>query len=99
MGAVPAVLLHLRLALGRLRLAAAKAFEARRQLFVLLTKLLGTRFEPLAAALERLIDRFGARRQAALEHDILETVARFDTATDGSMRVPSEYAEVVVQKR
>ena len=35
--------------------------------------------------------------QAALEADLLDTVARFDTARDGSMRVPSAYAEVVVQ--
>jgi len=34
----------------------------------------------------------------ALEADILATVARFDTATDGSMRVPSEFAEIVVTK-
>jgi SAM-dependent methyltransferase len=37
-------------------------------------------------------------RQAALASDLLETVARFNTATDGSMRVPSDYAEAVVTK-
>jgi len=36
--------------------------------------------------------------QAALEADILALVARLNTATDGSMAVPSEYAEVVVTK-
>lgn len=36
--------------------------------------------------------------RAALEADILATIARFDTATDGSMRVPSDYAEVVIRK-
>ena len=35
--------------------------------------------------------------QAALEADLLDTVARFDTGRDGSMRVPSAYAEVVVR--
>jgi SAM-dependent methyltransferase len=37
--------------------------------------------------------------QARLEADLLATVARFDTATDGSMRVPGEYAEIVVTRR
>ena len=36
--------------------------------------------------------------QAALERDLRETIARCDTATDGSMRVPAEYAEVVIVK-
>ena len=36
--------------------------------------------------------------QAALASDLLETIARFNTATDGSMRVPSDYAEVIVTR-
>jgi SAM-dependent methyltransferase len=36
--------------------------------------------------------------QEALHSDLLATVARFDTAADGSMRVPSEYAEIVATK-
>jgi SAM-dependent methyltransferase len=36
--------------------------------------------------------------QAALHADLLATVARYDTATDGSMRVPGEYAEIVATK-
>ena len=36
--------------------------------------------------------------QTALHKDVLDTIARFNTATDGSMRVPSEYAEIVVTK-
>jgi len=36
--------------------------------------------------------------QEALHADLLATVARYDTATDGSMRVPSEYAEIVATK-
>jgi len=36
--------------------------------------------------------------QNKLEADILELIARYNTATDGTMRVPAEYAEVVVTK-
>ena len=36
--------------------------------------------------------------QTALEHDLLNTVERFNTASDGSMRVPSQYAEIVLKK-
>jgi SAM-dependent methyltransferase len=36
--------------------------------------------------------------QAALHADLLATVARYDTATDGSMRVPGQYAEIVATK-
>lgn len=36
--------------------------------------------------------------QADLDADLKATVARFDTATDGSMRVPSAYAEIVITK-
>jgi ubiquinone/menaquinone biosynthesis C-methylase UbiE len=39
-----------------------------------------------------------ANGQAALDADLIDTVARFNTASDGSMRVPSEYAEVLVVK-
>ncbi len=34
----------------------------------------------------------------ALDRDLKATIARFNTATDGTMRVPGEYAEVVVTK-
>ncbi|WP_254446409.1 class I SAM-dependent methyltransferase [Ruegeria sp. HKCCD8929] len=34
----------------------------------------------------------------ALEADIVETVERFNIATDGTMLVPSEYAEIVITK-
>lgn len=37
--------------------------------------------------------------QAILEQDILELIARFDRAGDGSMVVPSEYLEVVITRR
>ena len=36
--------------------------------------------------------------QKKLESDMLELIAAFNTADDGSMRVPSEYAEIVVTK-
>ena len=36
--------------------------------------------------------------QTALAGDLLETVNRFNTATDGSMRAPSDYAEVIIVK-
>ena len=36
--------------------------------------------------------------QAALASDLKATVARFNTSTDGSMRVPSDYAEIVILK-
>jgi SAM-dependent methyltransferase len=39
-----------------------------------------------------------ANGQAALAGDLIDTIARFNTATDGSMRVPSDYAEVIVAK-
>jgi hypothetical protein len=39
-----------------------------------------------------------ARGQAALAGDLIDTIARFNTAADGSMRVPSDYAEVIVTK-
>jgi ubiquinone/menaquinone biosynthesis C-methylase UbiE len=35
-------------------------------------------------------------RRDALKTDLLETIRNFNTATDGSMRVPSQYAEIVV---
>jgi len=36
--------------------------------------------------------------QKALDRDLRATIAEFNTATDGTMRVPSEYAEIVVTK-
>jgi SAM-dependent methyltransferase len=36
--------------------------------------------------------------QAALASDLTATVARFNTANDGSMRAPSDYAEIVISK-
>jgi len=39
-----------------------------------------------------------AAGQSALAGDLLDTIARFNTATDGSMRAPSDYAEVIIVK-
>jgi ubiquinone/menaquinone biosynthesis C-methylase UbiE len=36
--------------------------------------------------------------QVALEKDLLATIASFETATDGTMRVPSAYQEIVITK-
>ncbi len=37
--------------------------------------------------------------QHALSRDLHDTIAQFNTASDGSMRVPSEYVEVIVTKK
>jgi ubiquinone/menaquinone biosynthesis C-methylase UbiE len=64
------------------------------------------------ASPERFIDAFRAfygpihkaylaldtKGQAALTSDLLDTIARFNTAKDGSMRTPSDYAEIVMAK-
>jgi ubiquinone/menaquinone biosynthesis C-methylase UbiE len=39
-----------------------------------------------------------AERQDALEREFLALIERFNTATDGTMRVPSDYAEIVITK-
>jgi hypothetical protein len=39
-----------------------------------------------------------ATGQAALQTDLLALIGRFNTATDGSMRVPSDYAEIIVTR-
>ncbi|MFC7476601.1 class I SAM-dependent methyltransferase [Dankookia sp. GCM10030260] len=36
--------------------------------------------------------------QAALAEDLHALIARFDTATDGSLRVPSDYSEIVITR-
>jgi ubiquinone/menaquinone biosynthesis C-methylase UbiE len=41
----------------------------------------------------------GDQGQAALEADLLELIARFDVAGDGTMVVPSEYLEAVIVRR
>jgi SAM-dependent methyltransferase len=49
-----------------------------------------------------VLKAFGALEppaQAALERDILDLVAQFNRATDGSMAVPSDYLEVIITRR
>ncbi|MEX0345000.1 MAG: class I SAM-dependent methyltransferase [Rhizobiaceae bacterium] len=41
----------------------------------------------------------GEAGEAALEADILATIADYNTAMDGTMMVPSEYAEIVITKK
>ena len=36
--------------------------------------------------------------QAALRYDIIELIAEFNTASDGTVRIPSEYAEIMIIK-
>lgn len=40
----------------------------------------------------------GDAEQVELENDILQTIAAFNVATDGSMIVPSEYAQIVITR-
>ena len=47
----------------------------------------------------KAFDAVGADGQAALEADLLELIARFNRADDGTMIVPNEYLEVVIVKR
>jgi hypothetical protein len=37
-------------------------------------------------------------QQARLTADLLDLVARYNTARDGSMRVPSSYSEIIIVK-
>jgi hypothetical protein len=41
----------------------------------------------------------GEAGRAALETDLLDLIARFNRADDGSMVVPSEYLDAVIIKR
>jgi ubiquinone/menaquinone biosynthesis C-methylase UbiE len=47
----------------------------------------------------KAFDAVGEAGQAALESDLLDLVARFNTAHDGTMVVPSEYLEAVINRR
>ena len=37
--------------------------------------------------------------QVALEHDVMELIAKFNRAADGSVVIPSEYLEIVITRR
>ena len=47
----------------------------------------------------KAFDAVGESGRAALEHDLLELIARFNRADDGTMIVPNEYLEAVIVKR
>ena len=51
-----------------------------------------TYYGPILKAFEALDQDTGA----ALETDLLQLIGEFNTATNGSMRVPSQYAEIVI---
>lgn len=53
-----------------------------------------TYYGPVHKAFQALDDA----RQNALTADLLALIGRFNTATDGSMRVPSDYAEIVITR-
>lgn len=55
-------------------------------------------FRELYGPVHKAFLALDAAGQAAMEADILALIDRFNTATDGSMTVPSEYAEVVITK-
>ena len=55
-------------------------------------------FRALYGPIHKAFLALDANAQGALARDLIETVDRFNTATDGSMRVPSDYAEVIVVK-
>ena len=47
----------------------------------------------------KAFEAVGPAGEAALRADLLDLVARFNVATDGTMVVPSEYLETVITKR
>ena len=56
-------------------------------------------FRTLYGPVMKAFEAVGATGQAALTGDLIDLVARFNTATDGTMVVPAAYLEVVVTKR
>ncbi len=56
-------------------------------------------FREFYGPVEKAFAALSEDARPALEADILELVARFDIAKDGTMNVPSEYVEVVISKR
>ena len=47
----------------------------------------------------KAFDAVGEAGRAALEADLLDLIARFNRADDGTMVVPSEYLEAVIARR
>jgi len=54
-----------------------------------------TYYGPMHKAFQAL----DSSKQDALRSDIVALVHRFNSATDGSMRVPSEYAEIIIDRK
>ena len=48
--------------------------------------------------IHKAVGKPDADTQKALEQGILTAIARFSTATDGTVRLPSAYAEIVLGK-
>lgn len=55
-------------------------------------------FRTYYGPVEKAFSNLDPEGQAALESDILSLVGEYNVATDGTMRVPSEYVELVVTK-
>jgi SAM-dependent methyltransferase len=80
----------------------AQAIEATRQHFVLRYRSPEHWLEVFRTYYGPVLKTFAALpppSQAALEHDLLDLVSRFNNARDGSMVVPSEYLEAVITRR
>ncbi len=55
-------------------------------------------FRSFYGPVHKAFEALNVEGQNALSRDLMNTIARFDKATDGSMNVPAKYAEVVVTK-
>lgn len=79
--------------------AAEIAFETRQFVFRYASPRTGLdEFRTFYGPVLKAFAALDAEGQAALARDFLALVSRFDTAIDGTMRVPSDYAEIVVTK-
>lgn len=79
--------------------AAALSFQVRSFMFRYATPQEGVdEFRRFYRPIHRAFGALDARGQEALEGDLLATIARFNAARDGAMRVPSVYAEIVIVK-
>jgi len=56
-------------------------------------------FRQFYGPVHKLFDALNGRTQDMLARDLMDLVARFNIAEDGTMVVPSEYLEIVVQRR
>lgn len=56
-------------------------------------------FKTLYGPVHKAFVAVGEAGETKLRDAILDTIAQFNTATDGTMMVPSEYAEIVITKK